>query len=206
VLQNVIPDALRYRKNPTDFGRVYNTIRDQIDYPYKSFQHDQLDGEKHKKWAFYVLYPREAAIKDILLPWFQDTSLPKNPIHFSDLPLHVLLKLLQIRFFRGDQTSRFVGQDKCYVYARSAGDNFHYCVEIELKGAPTNKGEPSIQEFRIIPHARRFGKVEPPFQPSRSLFGKRTVGNKFFFIHLQSGAVEREPVVYDIALPHQKSS
>src|SRR5260221_603177 len=88
------------------------------------------------------------------------------------LPLHLLLKLLQIRFFRGEETSRFVGQDKCYVYARSGGGDFHYCVEIGLKGAPTNTESSPTQEFRIIPYARRFGKIEPPFQPSRPLFGK----------------------------------
>ncbi len=198
LVRYVIPDPLRYRKNPTDFGRVYNTIRDQIDYPYKSFQHDELDGKKNKKWAVYILYPREAPVRDLTLPWFQDTPLPRRDIHFSDLPLHVLLKLLQIRFFRGDQTSRFVGQDKCYVYARSGGGDFHYCVEVELKGAPTNREGTPTQELRVIPHARRFGKIEPPFQPSRPLFGKRAVGNKFFFIHLKSGVAEQEPAVYDI--------
>ncbi len=198
LVRYVIPEPLRYRKNPTDFGRVYNTIRDQINYPYRSFRHDQLEGQKKEKWVVYVLYPREAPVQEITLPWFQDTPLARSEIHFSDLPLHVLLKLLQIGLFRGDRTSRFVGQDKCYVYARPGGDDFHYCVEVELKGSPTNREGAPTQEFRVIPHARRFGKVSPPFQPSRSLFGKRPVGNKFFFIHLKSGAVEREPVVYDI--------
>ncbi len=198
LVRYVIPDALRYRKNPTDFGRVYNTIRDQIDYPYKSFQYDQLDGKKNKKWVIYVLYPREIPMRDVTLPWFQEAPLPRREIHFNDLPLHVLLKLLQISFFRGDETSRFVGQDKCYVYARPGGDKFHYCVEVELKGALTNREGDPTQEFRVIPHAKRFGKVEPPFQPSRPLFGKRAVGNKFFFIHLKSGVAEQEPAVYDI--------
>lgn len=200
LVRYVIPEALRYRKNPTDFGRVYNTIRDQIDYPYKSFRHDQLEGEKNKKWVFYVLYPQEMPIKEITLPWFQDTPLSWKEIHFRDLPLHVLLKLLQIRMFRGDESSRFVGQDKCYVYARSGGNDFHYCVEVELRGSPANKEGSLPQEFRVVPHARRFGRIEPPFPPSRSLFGKRVVGNKFFFIHLKSGVVEQESAVYDVVI------
>jgi hypothetical protein len=205
LVRYTIPDALRYRKNPTDFGRVYNTIRDQIDYPYRSFKHDELEGRK-KRWVVYVLYPREEPVKDLMLPWFQEGPLPRRDIHFSDLPLHVLLKLLQIRFFRGDKTSRFVGQDKCYVFARSGSGDFHYCVEVELKGAPTNEEDAPTQEFRVIPHARRFGKVEPPFQPSRALFGKRAVGNKFFFIHLKSGAAEQEPAVYDtVTLPGRRA-
>jgi len=198
LVRYVLPDALRYRKNPTDFGRVHNTIRDQIDYPYKSFQHDEFDGKKNKKWVIYVLYPRKAQVSDLTLSWFEDAPLPQREVSFSDLPLHLLLKLLQIRFFRGEETSRFVGQDKCYVYARSGGGDFHYCVEIGLKGAPTNTESSPTQEFRIIPYARRFGKIEPPFQPSRPLFGKRAVGDKFFFIHLKSGVAEQEPAVYDI--------
>ncbi len=198
LVRYVLPDALRYRRNPTDFGRVHNTIRDQIDYPYKSFRYDELDGKKNKKWVVYVLYPRKAPVGEVRLSWFSDTPLPWREVPFSDVPLHLLLKLLQIRFFRGEDTKRFVGQDKCYVYARSGGADFHYCVEVELRGAPTNTEDAPTQEFRIIPHARRFGRVEPPFQPWHPLFGKHAVGDKFFFIHLKSGVAEQESAVYEI--------
>src|SRR5258708_332205 len=110
LVRYVLPDVLRYRKNPTDFGRVHNTIRDQIDYPYKSFQHDELEGKKNKKWVVYVLYPRKAQVGEVTLSWFADTPLPWREVPFSDVPLHLLLKLLQIRFFRGEDTKRFVGQ------------------------------------------------------------------------------------------------
>jgi hypothetical protein len=113
LVRYLIPDALRHRGNPTDFGRVHNTVRDQLDYPYRSFQHDKLDGAKNEKWAIYVLYPREAEISELVLSWFREEPLPRREIAFSDLPLHVLLKLLEFRFFRGDKTHRFVGQDKC---------------------------------------------------------------------------------------------
>lgn len=198
LVRYVLPDALRYRRNPTDFGRLHNTIRDQIDHPYKSFQYDELDGKKNKKWVVYVLYPRKAPVGDVTLGWLADTPLPWREVPVGDVPLHLLLKLLQIRFFRGEDTKRFVGQDRCYVYARPGGADFHYCVEVELRGAPTNREDAPAQEFRIIPHARRFGRVEPPFQPWRPLFGKHTVGDKFFFIHLKSGVAERESAVYEI--------
>lgn len=204
IVRYTIPDRLLYRKNPTDFGRVHNSIRDQIDYPYKSFQHDTLDG--HKKWALYVLYPCEAPVNEVVLNWFEDTPLPHRVLAFSDLPMHILLKLLQIRFFRGDNTSRFVGQDKCYVYARSGGGDFHYCVEIEIQGALTNREIASKQEFRIIPHAKRFAKSDPPFQSSRALFGKRPIGNTYVFLHLKSSMVAQEPVVYDtVAIPGRRA-
>jgi len=204
VVRYVIADRLLYRKNQTDFGRVHNSIRDQVDCPYKSFQHDTLDGRK--KWALYVLYPREVSIAEVVLHWFEDTPLSHRDVAFSEMPMHILLKLLQIRFFRGDNTSRFLGQDKCYVYARSGGGDFHYCVEIEIKGAPTNKEDSARQEFRVIPHAKRFATSNPPFQPSRPLFGKRLVGNACVFLHLKSDMVEQESMVYDIlTLPGKRA-
>jgi len=198
LVRYVLPDALRYRQNRTDYGRLHNTIRDQIDYPYKSFQYDELDGKKNKRWVVYVLYPRKAPVGEVTLNWFADIPLPWREVPFSDVPLHLLLKLLQIRFFHGEDTKRFVGQDKCYVYARPGGVDFHYCVEVALSGAPTNREDAPTQEFRITPHAKRFGRVDPPFQPSRALFGKHTVGDKFCFFQLQSGAVELEAPVYEI--------
>ena len=204
LVRYVSPDKLLYRKNPTDFGRVHNAIRDQIDYPYKSFQHDRLEGRK--KWAIYVLYPHEAPVNEVTLSWFEDIPLPHRNVAFKDLPMHILLKLLLIRFCRGENTSRFVGQDKCYVYARSGGGDFHYCVEMEIKGALTNIEDASKQEFCVIPHTKRFAKSDPPFPPSRPLFGKRPVGDKFFFLHLKSGMVEQEPSVYDtVILPGKRA-
>jgi len=50
----------------------------------------------------------------------------------------------------------------------------------------------------IIPHARCFGKVIPPFRPGWAFFGKRFVGNRFLFFHLKSEAVEQEPTVYSL--------
>lgn len=204
VVRYIVPDKLLYRKNSTDFGRVHNTIRDQVDYPYKSYQHDKRDGRK--KWAFYVLYPREAPINEVTLTWFEDTALPHQEVAFNTLPMHILLKLLQIRFFRGSNSCRFVGQDKCYVYARSGGSEFHYCVEIELKGALENDENASRQEFHVVPHTRRFAQSKPPFQPSHLFFGKRPVGDNFVFLHLKSARVEQESIVYEIVtLPGKRA-
>ena len=76
LVRYVLPDALRYRQNRTDYGRLHNTIRDQIDYPYKSFQYDELDGKKNKRWVVYVLYPRMATVGEVTLNWFADTPFP----------------------------------------------------------------------------------------------------------------------------------
>ncbi|HLG75462.1 MAG TPA: hypothetical protein VFA09_19870 [Ktedonobacteraceae bacterium] len=200
LVRYLIPKALR-SQNAADFGRVHNAIRDQIKFPYRSFQYDTLDGALNKQWAVYVLYPREAEVSELVLTWYQPrTPLPRREIAFSDLPLHVLLKLLQFRLFRGDKTNRFVGQDKCYVYARPGGkdSDFHYCVEIELSGAPANSEDAPTQEFRVIPHARCFGKVTPPLRPGTPFFGKRAVGSRFVLLHLTTAAVEQESPVYSL--------
>lgn len=201
LVRYLIPKALR-SQNAADFGRVHNAIRDQIEFPYRSFQYDTLDGVLNKQWAVYVLYPREAEVSELVLTWYRpNTPLPRREIAFSDLPLHVLLKLLAFRLFRSDKTHRFVGQGKCYVYARpgSKDSDFHYCVEIELEGALTNIDGAPTQEFRVIPHARCFGKVASPLRSGEPYFGKRAVGNRFVFLHLKSEVVEQEATVYHLA-------
>ncbi len=197
VVRYIVPDKLRNEKNATFFGRVHNTLREHLNYPYKSLKYDTFDGAHVKKWVVYVLYPKEAAVVDLVLPWFDNEPLPQQDIAFAQVPVPILIKLLQIRLFRGVESTRFVGRDQCYVYARSGGKDFHYCVEIELKSAQVST-EDATQEFHIIPHARRFGKITPPFQPSRALYGKRAVGNQFFFLHLKPGAEAQEQNVHDI--------
>ncbi len=195
----IVPSSLQYNGNHTNYGRVHNTFRDQVKYPYRSYMHDTLDGERNKKWVFYVLYPKDTKSIAVTLPWFQEKPLPSKEIAFKDLPLHMLLKLLQIRFFRGDEIKRFVGHDKCYVYARSDKKfDLHTCVEIEIKEAITNDPTFSLQEFRVIPHARRFGKTDRLDYPADPLFGKHVVGNKFVFSHLHSNSVEKEETVYKL--------
>jgi hypothetical protein len=193
-----VPSSLQHNKNFTNYGRVHNAFRDQVNYPYRSYMYDKLDGEKNKKWVFYVLYPKEAEIIDITLPWFQKEPLQRKGISFSDLPLHMFLKLLQIRFFRGGETKRFVGHDKCYVYARSDKNDIHTCVEIDIKEAITNREDSSLPEFRVIPHAKRFGKAAQPYYPADPLFGKHAEGKQVFFTHLHSNAVEKEKTVYKL--------
>ena len=198
VVRYVIPEALRHRNNSTDFGHVHNTIRDQITYPYKSFLFDTLDEGKPKQWAVYVLYPQDVSAKELTLSWYKDVPLPQRKVTFTEIPLHILLKLLQISFFHSEKIGRFVGRDTCYAYARPGGEDFHYCVELELQGTSTNTKTVSTEMFRVIPHAKRFGTITPPFQPDRRRFGKRVIGERFYFMHLSTEEATQEPVLYDI--------
>jgi hypothetical protein len=200
LIRYLIPDNLKfvYKKNLSIlFGRIYNAFRDQVGAPYRSYTFDKLDGENNIQWAFYVMYPRQDEIAPVSLPWYQNEPLQRREIRFQDLPRHVLIKLLQIRFCQGNQTGRFVGQDKCYVYADSDDKkDIHVCAEIEIKGASTNKEGPYEQEFRVIAHARRFVKATPPYSDADALFAKHPIGNKLFFSHLKQSALQKEANVY----------
>ncbi len=200
LIRYLIPGNLKfvYKKNLSIlFGRIHNAFRDQVGAPYRSYTFDKLDGDNNIQWAFYVMYPRQDEIFPVSLPWYQNEELKRREIRFHEPPRHVLIKLLQIRFCHANQTGRFVGQDKCYVYADSDfKKDIHVCAEIEIKGAPTNREGPYEQEFRVIAHARRFVKATPPYNNADALFAKHPIGNKLFFSHLKQSALQKEANVY----------
>jgi hypothetical protein len=206
LMRYVLPDGLLYRSrtNKTDFGRVHNTLRNQIDFPYKSFQYDRLDGSPH--WAVYVLYPQGSETVEVTLPWFNSAALPARDVTFAEIPLHILLKLLHVSLFRGVESRRFVGRDNCYVYARRAGGDYHLCVQVELKGDPEASESDAVQEFHVIPHAKRFGRASLPVSPSYPVYGKRPVGDRFYFLQLRSGEETSEEAVYrEITFPDRRA-
>src|SRR4051794_20997620 len=82
VARYIVPSRLQHDNNPANYGRVHNAFRDQVNYPYRSYMHDKLDGEKNKKWVFYVLYPKEAETIAVTLPWFHNELLQGKVISF----------------------------------------------------------------------------------------------------------------------------
>jgi len=190
----LLPSELLYSSNRQVFGRAHNALRDQLDCPYKSFRHDVLDGQQ--RWAVYALLPRGQIPPTITLPWFHHAALAMRVIPFADAPLHIVLKLLQIELCRGAGSTRFVGRDDCYVYARSSRADFHYCVRLELEGAPDARDSDPTLEVRVIPHAHRFGRAPDYVAPSDAVYGKRPVGDHFVFLQLHSAAIAEEQVTY----------
>ncbi len=59
-----LPAELRWRQNRNDYGQMHNSLRDQLDYPYKAFKYDRLDGGV-PKWVVYALYPRDVDVQEI---------------------------------------------------------------------------------------------------------------------------------------------
>ena len=53
-----LPRELRWvaKRDRNTFGRMHNSLRDQLDCPYKTFTHDRRDGAEVDKWVVYALY------------------------------------------------------------------------------------------------------------------------------------------------------
>jgi len=169
LVRYVLPDAFVFSQEKNDkFARLHNEIKEQLDAPYKVYIYDKMDNTK--RWAVYVLFPRsslEAKAASYQQLQVDNATLPSRVVDFDDpkLELHVLVKLLQIAYFRREDNSnkhRFVGQDKCFVYARrrsDKSDKYHICLEIELKG-----DKDDIHVFSVYGRARTFAR-DDKFDP-----------------------------------------
>jgi hypothetical protein len=184
-----LPRHLRFRRNKNDYGQMHNCLRDRLDYPYRTFKFDRLDGEL--KWVVYVLYPLDSEPVPVTIPFLSDTPLPKREITFEQLEFHILLKLLQIAYFRGEGAERFVGQDFCYVYAKKIGAT-HICLQIDLHGDIRNQPDAMVQEFKVVGQARPFRRVEEPRRASHSYFGSTVKQGQVYFVHLKTPEIARQ--------------
>lgn len=203
----VLPDDLRYNKANAAmvFAQIHTALRDQLECAYKAYKFDRLDGTPH--WAVYALFPRDVEPTAVTLPWRGPRELSHRTVSFAEIPFHITVKLLQIALFRGTTSSRFVGQDNCYAYACPDGRDFHLCVRVELRGARDTRDTDPIQEFRVIPHATRFGPADlARVRPWDPVFGKRAVGSRFYFLHLKTGQAEHESMVYhEVRFPDRRA-
>ncbi|MBZ0298688.1 MAG: hypothetical protein K8J31_03060 [Anaerolineae bacterium] len=160
LVRYVLPEPMLYSKDKFKFGRLHNLLKEQIDAPYRSFTHDYLDGSR--RWAVYVLYARQKELTDGLpIIQFEGNQLPSRELKFDEPKLHILIKLLQVNYFRSSENknqNRFVGQDKCYIYARRRSEEtsrYHICLEIEMKGDLQDENT-----FYVYGQARTFAKQE----------------------------------------------
>jgi hypothetical protein len=160
LVRYVVPDRLR--KVNKIFERVHAHLKEQIDYPYKSYRFDELDGPK--RWAVYVLYPKtieplEVTVENIAMEW--------RELRLDEPELHILLKLLQIKYFRGSGLGKFVGRDNCYIYARKDGRNTHTVMEIEIKGDIGNNNNQPTQLFNVIGYAHKLVRQSKELEPGK---------------------------------------
>lgn len=160
LVRYVLPEPMLYSKDSNKYSRLHNLLKEQIDAPYRSFTYDNLDGAR--RWAVYVLYPRQKEnAEGFPVIQFEGSNLPSREVKFNEPKLHVLIKLLQVNYFRSSDNAtqdRFVGQDRCYIYARRRSEEtskYHICLEVELKGDPQDENT-----FYVYGQARTFAKQE----------------------------------------------
>lgn len=183
-----LPANLRFRNNNIIYGQIHNCLRDRLNYTYRTFMFDRLDSNFYK-WVVYVLYPRQVIPQAITIPFLTgDIPLPQGPITFEQLDFHVLLKLLQIHYFRnGQENERFIGQDYCYVYAKETTGGA-ICLCIRLQGNIRTLETDQVQEIQVVGQATPFRKVEKQkaSYASHAYFDRIDRNGKVYFTHLKT--------------------
>jgi hypothetical protein len=138
------------------FAQIHSALKEQLAYPYKSFQNARIDGKK--TWVVYVLCPQGEQPPNINLKNSRFALQPAR-MSFDEMwkqDWFNLLKLLQISYFRGVESNYFVGRDECYVYVkpRPRFKDSHICILMKLSGS-----ERANRQLRIIGEAHTFRRV-----------------------------------------------
>jgi len=114
LVRYVLPATLRSKNydernksnGASTYAQLHNSLRSQLDHPYRTFMFDRIDGPP--KWVVYVLALRGDVPKALRLGFHPGPPIEPQPIPFSAIEFHVLLKLLQIAYFRGEQPGYFI--------------------------------------------------------------------------------------------------
>lgn len=148
----IVPNQFR-NQDKHKYDKLHIRIKEQLTYPYVLFEYDKIDGSK--RVVIYVLYPRKDAVKQVILDFLFDQPVEHREVGFDKLAFHMLIKLLQTAYVLGQESSEFMAQGKCYIFARQMrGDDI--CLQIEVKGDRSNKETDVIQAFQVAGHATRF--------------------------------------------------
>lgn len=157
LIRYTVPEKFKYLKDSNKYRRLHVQLKEQLDYPYRFFTHD-----KPTPLGIYVLYEPGVQISDLKLDFLSSNEpLLWNEARFEQLPLHLILKLLQANYFKSRRTTEFVSQSQYYIQAKVRKSEI-ICLEIELKGDLNNvkATEGQSQEFKVIGKATRFRKVD----------------------------------------------
>ncbi len=156
LIRYAVPEKFNFINDKNKFKRLHVQLRDQLKYPYRFFTHDRLEGSL----AVYVLYEPQAAVTPLKLDFVSgDDELVWNEVNFNQLPLHLIIKLLQANYFKARKTSEFISESQYYIQAKVTRGKV-VCLEIKIQGDSQNKDDqlPGTQEYKVIGRATRFGK------------------------------------------------
>lgn len=153
-----VPKSYIHRTDDNKYPKLHIQVKSQLNYPYYFFSPEP---------AIYVLYPAQAEIVPIVIDFLSDKALPVAPAQFTELKLHMLLKLLFADYFRIPHQPAFVAQGKYYLYVKSVLTRtgkylFDICLQIEVQGDRRNNDQVADewQVFQISSAATPFRLVD----------------------------------------------
>jgi hypothetical protein len=178
LVRYVVPDSFLYKKDKWKHAKLHKAIKEQLTFPYISYDHDKLSNEKQA--VLYVLFPHDADIIEITLEFLSEKPLCSGEIQdFGQLELHSLLKLLFADYFRQPNQQNFVSQGKYYAYVKSimgkGGEHFSdICLQIQINGHRDNDNVHN-QEWEVFQISGRATRFRPVEKSSISDWAKRTM-------------------------------
>lgn len=157
-------------KRSRKYEKLHVQLKNQLHQPYKTFDYALL--EEGTIPVVYVLYRRNEKEyldeKPIELTWSSRDKMQPIDIGFDRIPFHILIKLLQADYFRGNRAKAFISQGDFFIIAKQGREgNGAICLAIEIKGDRYNTEDMTTQVFQVIASARRFTKIKDPSDPEQ---------------------------------------
>lgn len=156
-------------KKSHKYQKLHIQLKNQLQQPYKTYDYAIINEETVP--VVYVLY-RRSDIANLdeqpkELKWSTQKMQPVD-IDFDHIPFHILIKLLQADYFRGDYERTFISQGDFFILAKHGREgNGAVCLLIEVKGDRRNTDDMTIQAFQVTGSARKFVKITDPNDPKQ---------------------------------------
>lgn len=191
LIRYLIPETFRAKNKKERYRLLHVELRGQLDVPYRTYEHDVLDGAE--RYVIYALYPKAAEVAAVTLTFLSDEPLEQRPIAFDGISTFNLIKLLQADYF--NTYPHFASMGDYFVHAKSSGKDWHICLGIIIRGAnqnvKANKTEESQQEFWVTGQAKYFNRpLEHPDDYQKRRF-------PYYKLQMREGYVLFEQLSYD---------
>lgn len=170
-----------------DFSRVHIAIKTHLRVPYRLFTNERATPDDRPRRVIYALFLRGEETVKTELTIDLSTALSGQEIQASQLPFHMLVKLLQMSYAQTDE-SAFTAIGKYYVHAKGQKSPVT-CLEIEIKGDRQNKEGDRKQIFQVISHAkqmrlRRKESIQPRYKYIDPHFRRQIKDGQHLYIQL----------------------
>jgi hypothetical protein len=191
LIRYLIPESFRTKNKKERYKLLHIELRGQLLVPYRTYNHDGLDGAK--RYVIYALYPKTTEITSVTLSFLSDEPLKYQEIGFHDISTFNLIKLIQAGYF--NTYPHFASMGDYFVHAKQSGKDWHICLAISIRGADqnitANQVEEINQEFWVTGQAKYF--THPQNNPDE--YEKRRY--PYYKLQMREGYVLFEQLTYD---------